>query len=153
MFEAEKTAPRALLDASGRLMPMLMRHPREPVSLMVAAAFPMVYRELAKEDDVPDLLKFIPFLDWDRCKAARHELVSTFMSSSFWSPADLALTACRCGDVGKILRRTAKSYGGEEYIERLTREAGRLPDECRLTVERTISHIRSDPSAKFDWRD
>lgn len=153
MFDAEKTAPRALLDASGRLLPMLMRHHREPVSLMVAAAFPIVYRELAREDDVPDLLKFIPFLDWDRCKAARHELVSTFMSSSSWSPIDLALTACRCGDVGKILRRAAKSYGGEEYIERLVKEVGHLPDECRLMVERTISYIRSDPSAKFDWRD
>jgi hypothetical protein len=153
MFEAETTVPKAMLDASGRLMPVLMRHPRAPVSLMVAAAFPMVYRELAKEGDVPDLLKFIPFLDWDRCKAARHELVSTFMSSSSWSPTDLALTACRCREVGKILRRAAKSYSGEEYIERLAKEIGRLPDECRGTVERTISNIRSDPSAKFDWRD
>lgn len=153
MFEAERAEPKAMLDASGRLMPVLMRHPREPVSLMVAAAFPMVYRELAKEDDVPDLLKFIPFLDWDRCRAARRELVSTFMSSTSWSPADLALTACRCGDVGKILRRTAKSYGGEEYIERLLKQVGHLPDACRLTVEQTISHIMADRSARLDWRD
>lgn len=142
MFEAEKAAPRALLDAAARILPMLMRHRREPISLMIAATFPIVYQELAKEDHAPDLLKFIPFFDWDRCKAARHELVDAFMSSS-WSPADLALTACRCGDAGKILRRVAKSYGGEGYIERVAKEIDHLPDECRSTVERAISNIRS----------
>lgn len=153
MFEAERAAPGAMLDASGLLMPVLMQHPREPVSLLVAAAFPMVYRELAKADDVPDLLKFIPFLDWDRCKAARRELVSTFMESSSWSPADLALTACRCGDVGRILRRAAKSYGGDEYIERIEKEAYLLPEGCRLTVEQTILHLKSNTYEKFNWRD
>ncbi len=152
MLEAEKAAPRALLDAAGRILPMLMRHRWAPVSLMIAAAFPMVYRELAKEGDIPDLLKFIPFLDWDRCKTARQELVSAFMSSS-WSPADLALTACRCGDVGKILRRVAKSYGGEDYIERIAKEIDHLPDECRSSVEQTISNIRSGWSARYGWRD
>jgi hypothetical protein len=77
--------------------------------MMIAAAFPPLYRELAKADDLPELFKFIPFLDWDRCKAARHELVDAFMSST-WPPSDLALTACRANDVGKILRRAAKRY-------------------------------------------
>ncbi|HLO78903.1 MAG TPA: hypothetical protein VK196_20795 [Magnetospirillum sp.] len=142
MFEAEKAAPGALLNAAGRILPMLMRHRREPVSPMIAATFPMIYRELAKQDDVPILLQFIPFLDWDRCKAARSELVDAFMSSS-WSPADLALTACRCGDVDKILRRTAASFGGEEYIDRVEMEIGHLPDKCRSAVQHAISNIRS----------
>ena len=142
MFEAEKAAPKALLNAAGHILPMLMQHRRDPVSLMIAAAFPMVYRELAKEDDVPNLLKLFLFLDWDRCKAARQGLVDAFMSSS-WPPADLALTAWRCGDVDKILRHVAKSYGGEGYIERIAKEVGRLPDDCRSMVEWTISNIRS----------
>lgn len=31
-----------------------------------AVMFPIVYRELAKENDIPDTLKFIPFVEWDR---------------------------------------------------------------------------------------
>jgi GTPase-associated protein 1, N-terminal domain type 1 len=152
LFEAEKAAPRAALAAAGHLLPMLMGQRKDPVSMLIAAAFPLIYRELAKKDDVPDLLKFIPFFDWDRCKAARQELVSAFLSSS-WAPGDLALTACRCNDLGKILRRTAKSYGGDNYIVRVEADLSRLPDGCRKPAAQIISSIRSDWSSKFDWRD
>lgn len=152
LFEAEKAAPREALAAAGHLLPMLMRQRNDPVSLLIAATFPLIYRELAEKDDVPDLLKFVPFFDWDRCKAARQELVSAFMSSS-WAPGDLALTACRCNDLGKILRRTAKAYGGDGYIGKVAADLARLPDICRKPAAQTISSIRSDWSSKFDWRD
>jgi hypothetical protein len=152
LFEAETAAPHAALAAAGDLLPMLMRQRKDPVSLLIAAAFPLIYRELAKKDDVPDLLKLVPFFDWDRCKAARQELVSAFMSSS-WAPGDLALTACRCNDLGKILRRTAKAYGGDGYIGRVAADLARLPEGCRKPAAQTISSIRSDWSSNFDWRD
>lgn len=152
LFDAEKAAPRAALAGAGHLLPMLIRQRKDPVSLIIAAAFPLIYRELAKKDEVPDLLKFVPFFDWDRCKAARHELVSAFMSSS-WPPGDLALTACRCNDIGKILRRTAKAYGGDSYIGKVKADLARLPDGCRKPAEQVIASIRSDWSLKFDWRD
>ena len=143
LLDSAHIAAATALRAAGRLLPGLMMSRWEPVSELVAAAFPMVYRELAKEDDVPDLLKFIPFVDWDRCKSARRQLVSTFMSSS-WRPGDLALTACRCFDVAKILRRTAKTYGGDAYIERIAADLSRLPDPCRELIESTLSAIRAD---------
>lgn len=150
MFDAEKTSRKAMLDAAGWLMPSLLRARRQPVSLMIAALFPMIYRELAKADDVPDLLKFVPFYDWDRCKTARREIVDAFMSSS-WRPGDLALTALRCGDVAKILRRVAKSYRGAEYLAQIENDLGRLKDDGRRTLKRTIASIRSDRSRQFDW--
>lgn len=152
LFDAEKVTPQSALTASGYLLPMLMRQPKDPVSLIVAAGFPIVYRELAKKDDVPDLLKFIPFFDWDRCKAARYELVTAFISSS-WSPGHLALTACRCDDVSRILRRTAKTFNGEQYLDRIASDLGRVSDKCRSGVESVIASIRSDWSSKYDWRD
>lgn len=150
--EAAKSNPGAALEAAGRILPLLMRSRREPVSGLVAVAFPMVYRELAKKDEVPDLLKFVPFFDWDRCKTARQELVYAFMASS-WAPGDLARTACLCQDVGKILRRAAKAFDGDAYIARIASDLSRLDGQCRSKVERTISNIRSDWSSKFDWRD
>ncbi len=143
----------AALSASGRILPLLMRSTRIPVSPLVAVAFPAVYGELAKADDVPDMFKFVPFVDWDRCKSARHELVSAFLSSTIWAPADLALTSCRCGDIGKIFRRLAKSYGGHAYLNRLSGELERLTPKCRTAVEKAISDIKLDWPAKYDWRD
>lgn len=142
MFDAEKTSHKALLDAAGWYMPSLLRAHHQPVSLMIAALFPVIYRELARVDDVPDLLKFIPFLDWDRCRTARRELVDAFMSS-YWKPGDLALTACRCGDVAKILKRVLLSYGGEEYLGRIENDLCRLDAESQRLVKLTIAEIRS----------
>lgn len=152
LADANHVAWSAALTASGRILPLLMRSWREPVSPLVAVAFPAVYRELAKVDDVPDILGFIPFLDWDRCKSARRELVSAFLKSS-WAPGDLALTAYRCGDVEKILRQTAKTYGGDEYINRVAADLGRLSIPCRQAIEDAIANMRADWSAKYDWRD
>jgi len=149
-FDAETHAVRALLTAAGTLLPTLMRSGREPISSMIAAMFPIVYRELAKADDVPDLLKFIPFFDWDRCKAARNELVSAFTSSPVWRPGDLAYAACRCAEIGKILRRTARSYGGEAYLNRIEADLHRLPQQCSAEVRQGINNIRNDRSAKYD---
>lgn len=150
MFDAEKASRKALIEAAGWLMPSLLRARRQPVSLMIAALFPVIYQELANADDVPDLLKFVPFFDWDRCKTARRELVDAFMSSS-WHPGDLALTAYRCGDVTLILRRVANSYGGEEYLARVENNLGCLSDDGLRVVKRAIAEIRSDKSHKFDW--
>lgn len=143
MFDAEKTSRKELIDAAGWLMPSLLSARRQPVSLMIAALFPTIYGELAKTDDVPDLLKFVPFFDWDRCKAARHELVEAFMSST-WKAGDLALTACRCGDVAKILKRVASSSGGEEYLTRIEGDLERLDNNGQRLIMRTIAEIRSD---------
>ena len=153
LADASHRAWPVALAASGRILPLLMRSTRNPVSPLVAVAFPAVYRELAKADDVPDIFKFVPFVDWDRCKSARHELVSAFLSSATWAPADLALTSCRCGDIDKIFRRLARSYDGDAYLDRVSGELERLTPKCRTTVEKAISDIRSHRSAKYDWRD
>ncbi|MEE2850331.1 MAG: hypothetical protein VX561_10735 [Pseudomonadota bacterium] len=152
MGEADRTHPTGLLRAAGRLLPSLMRQTRSAISPLIALLFPAIYRQLAKEDDAPDLLKMVPFFDWDRCKAARLELVSAFLSSS-WPASDLALTACRCNDVGRILRRTAKSHGGEDYIGRIGSEVSRLPKGCQEAITKALSALRADWPARYDWRD
>lgn len=148
MIDAEKTSYEALINAAGWLLPSLLRSRSQSVSLLIAALFPAVYRELAKADEVPSLLKLVPFYDWDRCKAARNELVDAFMSSS-WSPGDLALTAYRCEDVARILMRVAKSFGGEEYLGRIERDLGHLNNDGKRAVKHAIAEIRSDESHKF----
>ncbi|MHC8364044.1 GAP1-N1 domain-containing protein [Pseudomonas sp. LS2P72] len=147
MFDAEQISSKALLDAAGRLVPLLLRSRRQPVSPLIAAMFPSIYRELSKANDVPDLLKIFPFFDWDRCKAARIELVDAFMSSS-WRAGDLAATACRCGDVAKILKQVAGSHGGEKYLTRIENDLDRLDDGGRHLIKNTAAQIRAEKSYK-----
>lgn len=152
-WDARSVNRTGLVSAAGRLLPSLLRARRAPISSLIASTFPVVYLELAKHDDMPDLLKFVPFFDWDRCKAARRELVDAFLAAPAWHPRDLALTACRANDAGKILRRVAKAYGGDDYIHLMSADVDDLPDRCRSEIRRTISQIQSDRTAKYDWRD
>lgn len=148
LWSAESENYSSLVSASGRLMPLLLRSTSHPVSIIVAAIFPIMYRELAKNDDVPHVLKFIPFFDWDRCKVARSELVDAFVNSRVWSPGDLVLTACLCSDLERILMRTARSVRGESYIEKLAEYLPRLPSECRKQAECIVSRIRSESAGR-----
>lgn len=136
--------------ACGRILPLLMRSTQAPVSALVAVAFPVVYREYANGNEISEVMKFVPFLDWDRCKSARRELVSAFLLSSVWTPGDLALTSCRCGDVKRIFRRVAKTYDGRVYLGRVLGDLGHLPAECRITVENIVSDINSDWSSDYN---
>lgn len=148
LWDAQSVNFAGLLLSAGRLLPILFKSGQAPVSAIVAATFPFVYRELAKAEDVPDFFKFVPFIDWDRCKAARRELVDVFLSSDSWRPIDLALTACRASDVGKVLRRAVKAKCGEAYITRIAADLAMLPDPCRKEVKRAVTLIRSEWSAK-----
>jgi hypothetical protein len=152
MFESENVSPNALLEAASYLLPTLLRLRNRPVSPMIVATFPPIHRELAKADNVPQFFRFMPFFDWDRCKAVRRELVDAFMSSS-WPPRDLALTACRTNEVGRIIRRVAKQHNGESYLRQIAFDISKLPSGCRNAVESAISEVQENPSAKYDWRD
>lgn len=65
--------------------------------------------------DVPDLLKFVPFIDWDRCKSARREFVSAFMSSSR-APADLGSGLNAPGGDGGGEEDAGHGVGGEFVV-------------------------------------
>lgn len=150
LWSAGKVDFNALISASGRLIPLLLRSTHQPVSTVITATFPNVYQELAQHDNIPDILRFIPFFDWDRCKAARRELVDAFVNSSAWKPEDLVLTACLCSDLERILRRTARSPQGHDYMEQLIACLPSLPDQCRQQAEQVLSKIRSEPRGHFN---
>ncbi|HGR4956599.1 hypothetical protein RBG07_12070 [Klebsiella aerogenes] len=138
MFDAEDISYVALVDAAATLIPSLLHTHRQPISLMIAALFPIIYKELANLKNVPKRLNIFFFFDWDRCKAARIELVEAFMSSS-WRPGDLALTACRCNDVSKILTQVAQSYSGEKYLAQIENDLDRLDESSKIYVQRVIT--------------
>ncbi|WP_028672472.1 hypothetical protein [Saccharospirillum impatiens] len=141
MADSEQEYGKALVDASVLLVPSLFYAYQRPVSQLIAVLFPKIYKELASASDVPDFLKYISIFDWDRCKIARKELVKAFMTSS-WKPGDLALTAIRCNDVSRILKRVAKSHGAKEYLARIEYDLEGLNDKDRVIVERVLAELR-----------
>jgi len=142
MYSAQRANLGNALAAAGRLVPATFRARRLPLSSLIAATFPIVYRELAAKDEVPDLLRFVPFLDWDKCKAARRELVEVFLTSS-WAPEDFALTAYQCMDMDRIFNRTREAYGGEEYLDLVEAKAAKLESTFRDAVVAALHRVRS----------
>ena len=140
MFDAQETSYAALIKAATTLIPSLFDARHKPVSLMIAVLFPVVYKELANSNSLPERYNVFFFFDWDRCRTARNELVETFMSSS-WSAGDLALTACLCDEVYKILKRVAQSHGGRKYLSQIGNDLDRLDADEKLLVKRIITEL------------
>ncbi len=134
MLDAEKVAPKALLLAAGHLMPVLLRSRDRPISPMIVATFPSNTSSSRGTTTSPTSSSSSRSSTGNRCKAARYELVDAFMSSS-WPPSDLVLIACHTGEVLKILRRIGQQQGGNKYLKRITSEAQKIPNSCRLVIE------------------
>ena len=149
LLDANAINSEAVVRASGRVLPMLFRAQDKPVSNMIAATFPIIYLELVRQDKGANLLEQMLFLEWDQRKVARRRLVRAFLSSAVWTPSDLALTACRCSDVEKILRRTMKSFGGRDYLDKIGEDLLSLPESCKEHITQAIVDIRSELSDKY----
>jgi hypothetical protein len=80
------------------------------------------------------------FVDWDRAKSARHDLVDSYVSSG-WPPADLLVTAIKAGIETYVLKRLVRHYRGRKYLERALRDSDRLEPSLRSK----IWNFASDP--------
>jgi hypothetical protein len=78
------------------------------------------------------------FVDWDRAKAARHELVDVSLRSS-WPPSDLLLTAIDAGIDRKVLKRLAGSSRGSEYIRWIERDSRQLSERDRANIRASFA--------------
>ncbi|WKV51521.1 hypothetical protein [Dickeya fangzhongdai] len=144
MFDAERSmvTRKALVDSANTLIPILLNARRQPVSLIIAALFPIVYHELEKSTEMPESVNiFFYFMDWDRCKTARNELIHSFLRSSCWRPGHLALTACRCGEASRMIKKIAQSYEGEEYLVRICNDLKELDEDNRVIIRRKIDEF------------
>jgi len=131
--ESGNVSPDIRLRASLPTLPFAMGKRDLPVSALIGAAFPPVYAELLRSTGDEDFkrlpallaLPFSIFMDWDRAKAARHELVDAYLYSS-WPPADLILISLDAGIQSKTLRRLARTQRGRDYLGAIERDSYRL---------------------------
>jgi hypothetical protein len=139
LWDASVVNPTGFVKASSLLLPFLMRSVNEPAGPLIAAAFPPVYQELKKADEAPDFLRFFLFVDWDKCKVARRDLVDQFLISN-WRGTDIALAASRAGDASRILRRIEK-MGGSAAIEQVWDSLTSIPEPWRSDISQAIKNI------------
>jgi hypothetical protein len=141
-------SPDLQLRASLPTLPFAMGKRDLPVSALIRAAFPPVYGELLRstgDEDfkrLPALLS-LPlsfFIDWDRAKSARHELVDAYLYSS-WPPADLLLTSLDAGIHNKTLRRLSGTLRGRDYIAAIERDSHRLDIVQLGRIQDCLTHF------------
>lgn len=145
------------LNASIEALAYGLKQTRKPVSALIVAAFPTVYRQLLESKGDSDFA-FLPsllmlpltfFNDWDRAKTARRELVDAFLDSN-WPPVNLLLAALGAGIDQKILRRVKGSRKGASYIEGMWKDAEKLPSRHMRSVRDAITRFTEDPRFE-DW--
>ncbi|WDH19917.1 hypothetical protein PUP50_17890 [Pseudomonas chlororaphis] len=145
LWESDSSHKRVLIKASAKLLPYLLNQPNVSASPLIAAAFPAVYRELAKETP-PDFLSMIfRFGDWDKCKTARRSLIDAFMNSN-WRLVDIATAAARAGDTKRILEIVAKKPAGHKLLESLHSEIEMIPAKNRNAINYALLEISEENS-------
>ncbi|MBQ4853589.1 hypothetical protein IMW82_02710 [Rhodanobacter sp. B2A1Ga4] len=140
LWESGSVTANGFVRASAILLPFALGDRREAASPLIAAAFPPVYRELAKDSAI-DLLSYVfVFLDWDKCKSARRRLTDAFVHSE-WRISDIAIAAVRAGDPVRILGRIARQRGGEKVLQGLSADLKQVPAEVRKPIRAALKEL------------
>ena len=142
LADSTATEPERRIEATSTVFDFAMRHRSHPVSSLVVASFPTVYRELPKLKKLGignDLSLFYPYywLSKKKPKDARRELiddlVDAFLRSS-WPPADLIVAALKANRAKQVVKHVRKRFSGTRYLESVAKDAKRLDDELRHRV-------------------
>ena len=143
LADAGAVDPERRIIAAGTVLGFASRHVSYPVSALVVAAFPTVYRELAKLKDLVGPRRGLPGLPsyfrlrWKKPKDGRRELidalVNMFLRSS-WPPADLMVAALEADAGERVVKHIRRRLPGARYLESIGRDAGRLDEELSRRV-------------------
>lgn len=128
---------RAQMTAAAKILSFALEERDKPVSPLIVVAFPIVYAELRAGHETPSLLSFF-FIDWDRCKTARGDVVRAFLNS-VWPPSDLIRAVEPTGDLDRIFKRLLRERNGESFLAALREDVGRFPARERKRLEASIA--------------
>lgn len=143
LADASAADPGRRIKAAGTVFAFALCHVSYPVSAVVVAAFPTVYRErttLRELDRVSRAQLGISSHAWVNAKKPKDgrrklidALVNAFLRSS-WPPADLVVTALEAGIGKRVVKRVRRRLLGPRYLDRIGKDARRLDDDLRRRV-------------------
>jgi hypothetical protein len=137
LWEYGSVTANGIVRAATTLLPLALNEKSEVASPLIAAAFPPVYRELAKGSAFDLLSLMFVFLDWDKCKSARRRLIDAFVNSE-WRISDVAIAAVRAGDPIRILGGIARERGGEQALRDLAADLNQVPEDLRESTRAAL---------------
>ena len=140
LWDSGSLSADSFIRASAILLPFALDDRREVASPFIAATFPPVYRELARDNGFDLFNLMFGFLDWDKCKSARRRLIDAFAHSE-WRMSDIAIAAVRAGDPVRILGRIARERGGEPVLRSLAANLKQLPAEMRKPIRAALKEL------------
>ena len=140
LWDSGSVTANGFIRASTILLPFVLGDRREAASPLIAAAFPPVYRELAKDNAFDMLSLMFVFLDWDKCKSARRRLIDAFVRSD-WRISDIAIAAVRAGDPVRIMGRIARERGGEKVLRGLIADLDQISEEERKPIRAALKEL------------
>ncbi|WP_263359912.1 hypothetical protein [Acidicapsa ligni] len=142
LADAGSVNKHAQTNAAGNVLSFALEERNKPVGPLIVVAFPIVYAELRVGNEAPGLFSFF-FVDWDRCKTARKNIVQAFLKSN-WPPTDLIQAVEPTGDLGKVFKRLTRERDGESFLERLRQDISKLPARDRKRFETIISNAMGE---------
>lgn len=131
---AGKFNPDSQLRAAADAWKFAVEHRTAKVSGLVVASFPLLYAQVARDQETPPALGFFSFFDWDRCQTLRSELVDAYMRSS-WPPHELFIVADQVGQLIEVANLLLKRLHGHEYFESILLQGDALPVEVFHKVQ------------------
>ena len=141
LASATAVDPERRIKATATAFGFALRHSSYPVSPLVVASFPVVYREIPKlkklgiGSDLP--FSYYYWLNRRKPKDARRELIDDLVSAFFhssWPPADLIIAALKANIAKRVVKHVRKRFSGTRYIEGIAKDTNRLDDELRRRV-------------------
>jgi hypothetical protein len=148
--EALRSGRSAGVRAAAVTLKFAFNHPTLNASPLVIVAFPVVYRAVSSPNYVYDVSGLFSFLDWDRAKVLRAQLVDSFLAS-VWPPSDLLVIA-ECSDIGRrILKRIARERQGWAYIERMKADLRTRPETIAQRALDRIEEFEHNPPPAYEW--
>jgi hypothetical protein len=140
--EAQEIAAEAALGYA-------IRTRRDGLGPIVVASFPIVYRRLRDGEEPKSPFNVFFFIDWDRCRVARGDLVDAFLHAS-WPPSDLLLAASEAEDTERILERLTTTRQGRSYLQRIRNDLSRVHLAQRIHLERELDKFQMAHARSLD---
>jgi len=119
---------------AGHLLGAALELPQSDVSGVLEVTFPIVHRALKRSRREPSFFSPFYYSDWDKCKAARTELVKAYMRSG-WPVESLLKIAVKIDEAYSIFNIIHWERGGEEFTKRLVASVEKLPPNLQKTLK------------------
>ncbi|NQD72555.1 hypothetical protein HP439_17665, partial [Sphingobacterium shayense] len=112
----------------------------DPSKLLISA-FPIVYDSFLTGRNFFQVVAYLAFPDWDKCKTLRYDLVARYLDST-WPPLGIFQIAKKSGILKEIIYILSNSKKGIKFLERAYQiaitESGLLD---KTTIKRIKKHV------------